>query len=216
MSDLEQLFERNRRWAQGVAAADAGFFTKLAQGQRPGYLWIGCADSRVPPSQIAGVGPGGLFVHRNIANLVVASDLSCQAVLDYAVGHLKVAHIVVCGHYGCGGLHAALRGPTCGPVGQWLQPAIELIARHRDVLDRLTDETQRWRKLCELNVIEQVANVCRSEPVQRAWQHTGTPGLTVHGLIYELADGLLKDMDIRIADPHDVESACACALAAWD
>jgi carbonic anhydrase len=154
-----------------------------------------------------------MFVHRNIANLVVDSDRSCSSVLEYAVAHLKVPHIIVCGHYNCGGLQAALSGHTSGAVGTWLQPAIDLIAKYRDTLDRLVDETQRWRKLCELNVIEQVANVCRSEPVQQAWRQ-GQP-LAVHGLIYELADGLLKDMDVCVTSAREIESVCERAVATW-
>jgi carbonic anhydrase len=162
-------------------------------------VWIGCSDSRVPAGQIVGLGPGELFVHRNIANLVVHSDLNCLSVLQYAVEHLKVAHIIVCGHYGCGGLHAALFDKTSGPVDDWLRSARELIRRHRDVLDEIGDETQRWRKLCELNVIEQVTNVSGTDTVQEAWRRGQE--LAIHGWRYELADGLLRDMGVSVTGP---------------
>lgn len=196
MGRLQDLFDNNRRWAQGVASRDASFFSRQCQGQSPAYLWIGCSDSRVPAGQIVGLGPGELFVHRNIANLVVHSDLNCLSVLQYAVEHLKVAHIIVCGHYGCGGLHAALFDKTSGPVGDWLRSARELIRRHRDVLDEIGDETQRWRKLCELNVIEQVTNVSGTDTVQEAWRRGQE--LAIHGWIYALADGLLRDMGVSV------------------
>ncbi|MBN1361725.1 MAG: carbonic anhydrase [Sedimentisphaerales bacterium] len=196
MASLQDLLDNNRQWAQGVTAQDPSFFSILTQGQAPACLWIGCSDSRVPPEQIVGAGSGELFVHRNIANLVVESDLNCLSVLQYAVEHLKVAHIIVGGHYGCGGLHAALGGHASGSVGEWLHPAQELIRKHHDQLDWLADDTQRWRRLCELNVLEQVANVSRTKVVQQAW-HRGQE-LAVHGWIYELADGLLKDLSVSV------------------
>ncbi len=196
MGQLQDLLDGNRQWAQAVAARDPSFFAKLAQAQDPACLWIGCSDSRVPPEPIVGAGPGELFVHRNIANLVVETDLSCRSVLQYAVEHLKVAHIVVCGHYNCGGLHVALAGRTSGTVDEWLRSARELIQRHRDQLDCLADETQRWRRLCELNVLEQVANVSRTNVVQQAWQRG--QDLAIHGWIYELADGLLTDLNVSV------------------
>ena len=212
MDQLQHLFDNNRRWAEGVTAVDADFFSRLVQGQSPAYLWIGCSDSRVPPGQIVASGPGGMFVHRNIANLVVHSDPSCLSVIHYAVETLEVPHIIVCGHYNCGGLNAALRGGTSGPVDRWLEPARTLIRKHRELLDRL-DESQRWRKLCELNVIEQVASVARMEAVQRAWRR-GQP-LGVHGVIFELSDGLLREMGLCITGPEQIESVYRRALEVW-
>lgn len=196
MARLQDLLDGNRRWARNVTAEDPSLFSRLGRSQAPACLWIGCSDSRVPPEQIVGAGPGELFVHRNIANLVVDSDLNCRSVLHFAVEYLKVEQIIVCGHYGCGGLQAALAGQASGSVSGWLRPARELIRKHRDQLDRLADDTRRWRRLCELNVLEQVANVSRTKVVQQAW-HRGQE-LAVHGWIYELADGLLKDLGVSV------------------
>jgi carbonic anhydrase len=213
MTRLQDLFESNRRWAQGLMSRDPSFLPKLSEHQAPGCLWIGCSDSRVPASQIVGVGPGELFVHRNIANLVIYSDVSCLAVLQYAVEHLKVPHIIVCGHYGCGGLRAALGAETSGPVDDWLRHAREVIRKHQESLDKIKDETQRWRKLCELNVIEQVMNVSSTYIVQEAWR-CGRE-VAVHGWLYELADGMLKDMNVSVMGQGSLESTYERALSAW-
>jgi carbonic anhydrase len=213
MTRLQDLFDSNRCWAQGLMSRDPSFLPKLSERQAPGYLWIGCSDSRVPASQIVGVGPGELFVHRNIANLVIHSDVSCLAVLQYAVEHLKVPHIIVCGHYGCGGLRAALGAETSGPVDDWLRHAREVIRKHQESLDKITDETQRWRKLCELNVIEQAMNVSSTYIVQEAWR-CGRE-VAVHGWLYELADGMLKDMNVSVMGQGSLESTYERALSAW-
>jgi carbonic anhydrase len=193
-TDLRDLFEKNRAWAAGCVAADPGFFTRLTHLQRPDLLWIGCSDSRVPANEIVGLAPGELFVHRNVANLVPVTDVNAMAVIEYAISALGVRHIVVCGHYRCGGVRAALEGHQPGAVALWLQPLRNLAAEHRAELDGLPSDQARWDRLCELNVEAQVHAVAQSEAVESAVEQ-GTP-VAIHGWIYDLGDGLLRDLGV--------------------
>lgn len=197
MKRLPQLFENNRAWAAQITAADPVFFQKLARQQSPDFLWIGCSDSRVPANEIVGLLPGELFVHRNVANLVVDSDLNCLAVIQYAVEVLKVRHIMVCGHYGCGGVKAAMGGCPPGPVDEWLQHVRDIRRRWAGVLETLGDGEPRVNRLCELNVMEQVVNAGRTAPVQAAWGKG--QALTVHGWIYGISNGFLKDLEVCVS-----------------
>ncbi len=194
--DLADLFHRNRAWAARCVAADPGFFARLRSIQRPDLLWIGCSDSRVPANEIVGLAPGELFVHRNVANLVPVTDVNAMAVIEYAVSALGVRHIIVCGHYGCGGVRAALEGHQPGAVALWLQPLRNLADERRDELDGLPSDQARWDRLCELNVAAQVHAVARSEVVESALER-GVP-LAVHGWIYDLGDGLLRDLEVTV------------------
>ncbi len=203
MKHLPELFARNRAWAEGRRAADPDYFAALARQQRPSYLWIGCADSRVPANEIVGLPPGELFVHRNVANVVVHTDLNCLSVLEFAVRVLHVPHIIVCGHYGCGGVAAAWRREPVGLLDNWLRHVQDVAARHRDALEAIPDERARLHRLSELNVLEQAVNVCRTSVVQQAWR-AGEP-LTVHGWIYALEDGLLRDLEFAVKGPEEVE-----------
>ncbi len=189
---LRDLLENNRRWAEATESRDPGYFKRLKDLQEPEYLWIGCSDSRVPANQIVDLHPGELFVHRNVANLVVASDLNLLSVLQYAVQALPVRHIIVCGHYNCGGVRAALRRMEMGLIDNWLQPLRHLYADNRDALDSLATEDERVDRLCELNVVAQTRNVAETTIVQDAW--AGGRDLAVHGWIYGLADGRLRDL----------------------
>lgn len=208
----ERLFENNKAWAEETQAQDPDFFERLAEQQAPPFLWIGCSDSRVPATQVVGLEPGELFVHRNIANVVMHSDLSGLSVLEYAVDALEVAHILVCGHYGCGGVQAAAaEGPEEGLVHNWLRHVQDVQHKHADHLDAIADEGERLRRLCELNVIEQALNVCRTTVVQGAWERGQS--LTVHGWIYGLADGRLRNLGMRVAGADEVAAAYDAALA---
>jgi len=193
MAGLEELFERNRAWASAMVARDPAFFSELARRQTPAYLWIGCSDSRVPANQILDLRPGEVFVHRNVANVVVHTDLNCLSVLQYAVDVLRVRHVIVCGHYGCGGVAAALDGGRHGLVDNWLRHVADVAETHDAELAALGDE-ERLARLCELNVVEQVANVCGTTIVGDAWARGDD--LTVHGLVYDLEDGLLRDLAV--------------------
>ena len=193
MTGIAELFERNRTWAAQVRASDPSFFSSLAQQQSPEFLWIGCSDSRVPANQITGLAPGEVFVHRNVANLVVHTDLNCLSVLEFAIDLLKVRHVIVCGHYGCSGVHAALTGQKVGLADNWLRHVQDVRELHAAELDAIGDQDRRERRLCELNVIEQVRHVCESTAVQDAWARAQP--LAVHGWIYGLEDGLLRDMN---------------------
>ena len=193
---LADLFARNRAWADGSIAADPEFFARLRDLQRPDLLWIGCSDSRVPANDIVGLAPGELFVHRNVANVVPVTDLNAMAVIEYAVSSLGVRHIIVCGHYRCGGVRAALEGHQAGAVALWLQPLRNLADEHRAELDALPSDEARWDRLCELNVAAQVEAVAASEVVQSAWERGAE--LAVHGWIYDLADGLLRDLEVTV------------------
>ena len=195
MIGIAELFERNRAWADAMVADDPAFFTDLAERQAPEYLWIGCSDSRVPANQIVGLAPGDVFVHRNVANVVVHTDLNCLSVLQYAVDVLRVRHVIVCGHLGCGGVAAALERTRHGLIDNWLRHVVDVGEKHADELAQLPVE-ERVDRLCELNVAEQVANVCQTTIVEDAWAR-GQP-LTVHGLVYRLEDGLLRDLGVSV------------------
>lgn len=194
----EQLFENNRRWAAAINAKDSEFFKTLAAQQTPEYLWIGCSDSRVPANELLGLLPGELFVHRNIANVVVHTDLNCLSVLQFAVDVLKVKHIIVCGHYGCSGVHAALTRRRVGLADNWLRHVQDVHQKHEKYLGETLPIQQRSDRLCELNVIEQVANVCQTTIVQDAWERGQS--LTIHGWVYGLQDGLLSNLGMAISD----------------
>jgi carbonic anhydrase len=189
---LKHLLENNRRWSQEMTRRDPTFFKRLVDQQSPKYLWIGCSDSRVPANEIVGLLPGELFVHRNVANLVVHTDLNCLSVLQYAVDVLKVEHVIVCGHYGCGGVQAVIEKREVGLANNWLRHLADVAERHAAELAALPNDTERGRRLCELNVVDQVRNVCESTIVLNAWKE-GRP-LLVHGWVYGLQDGLLRDL----------------------
>ncbi len=191
-----QLLENNRRWAARMTEEDPEFFSRLARQQAPQYLWIGCSDSRVPANQIVGLLPGELFVHRNVANIVIHTDLNCLSVLQYAIEVLQVRHVMVCGHYGCGGVRAAMSHAELGLIDNWLRSIKDVYQDHRTALDAIEEVGARVDRLCELNVAQQVANVCHTTIVQNAWRH-GRP-LSVHGLIYDIHDGLLRDLGMSI------------------
>ncbi len=201
MTDLSELFDRNRDWAATMVAGDPHFFTDLAQRQSPEYLWIGCSDSRVPANQIVGLAPGDVFVHRNVANVVVHTDLNCLSVLQYAVDILAVKHVIVCGHYGCGGVKAALEGSRHGLVDNWLRHVMDVGEKHATEIGSLPQE-RRLDRLCELNVIEQVVNVCQTTVIEDVWARGQE--LTVHGVIYGLDDGLLRDLGVRASTPKQL------------
>jgi carbonic anhydrase len=195
MKFLPKLFENNRAWAEQRKLEDPQYFERLSRTQTPEYLWIGCADSRVPANEIVGLGPGELFVHRNIANLVPPLDANVQSVLQYAVEALKVKHIIVCGHYGCGGVLAALREWSGLPLENWLAHVRAVYRKHKDELDAAPNEETRWRRLCELNVMAQVHAVRQTEVVKVAWRQDRP--VVVHGWIYDLHEGLLHDLDLN-------------------
>ena len=199
MKDLKRLLDQNRAWAENIKASDPDFFQTLAKQQSPRFLWIGCADSRVPATQLAGMLPGEMFVHRNVANLVAHTDFNCLSVMQYAVDVLKVDHIIVCGHHGCGGVKAAMDNLQLGLIDNWLRHVQDVIHEHEALLAKIDDEDERFERLCELNVIEQVLNAGRTTIVQSAWQRGQE--LVVHGWIYGLQDGLLRDLDVSIDSP---------------
>lgn len=205
MSKLDVLFEKNRDWALSVKASDPLFFEKLSAQQSPEYLWIGCSDSRVPANQIVGLMPGEVFVHRNVANMVVHTDLNCLTVLQYAVDVLKVKHVMVVGHYGCGGVAAAYENADNGLIDNWLRNIKDVQHHHQLQLDAIEDKAQRLELLCELNVVSQVSNVCHTTIVQNAWRR-GQP-LAIHGWVYSLADGLLKDLDCTVDRAEQIADA---------
>ena len=205
MSKLDVLFEKNREWALSVKTSDPLFFEKLASEQNPDYLWIGCSDSRVPANHIVGLMPGEMFVHRNVANMVVPDDLNCLTVLQYAVEVLKVKHVIVVGHYGCGGVAAAYENADNGRIDEWLRNIKDVQQNHQLELDQIEDKTQRLDLLCELNVASQVSNVCHTTIVQNAWQRGQS--LAIHGWVYSLADGLLKDLDCTVDKVEQIDNA---------
>ncbi|MCG8344808.1 MAG: carbonate dehydratase [Chlorobiales bacterium] len=196
MGNLEHLFEQNRKWAETVKESDPDFFLKLSQQQNPEYLWIGCSDSRVPSNQIVGMLPGEIFVHRNIANVVVPSDLNCLSVIQYAVEVLKIKHIIVCGHYGCGGVKAAMETDDHGLIDNWLHHIRDVYRAHSTEINAIEDEALKFDKMCELNVIEQVANVCNTTVVRNAWKNGQE--LSVHGWIYSIENGILRDLGVCV------------------
>ncbi|MBV8842362.1 MAG: carbonic anhydrase [Bryobacterales bacterium] len=197
MPDLAELLANNRRWAGQQTQRDPQFFERLCEIQMPDYLWIGCADSRVPANEIVGLAPGELFVHRNVANVVSPGDPNCEAVVQYAVEALSIKHIIVCGHYGCGGVRAVLGEPLQGAIDRWLEPVRYVRLAHAAELDSMPDVDARWRRLCELNVAAQVQSVSRIPYVREAW-HRSKP-LAIHGWIYDLRDGVLRDLRVGMS-----------------
>ncbi|MGH8118166.1 MAG: carbonate dehydratase [Rhodanobacteraceae bacterium] len=210
MPSPQDLLENNRRWTEAVRARDPQFFSRLSKQQTPKYLWIGCSDSRVPANQILGLDPGEVFVHRNISHLVLHSDMNCLSVMQFAVDVLKVEHIMITGHYGCGGVGAALMGDRLGLIDNWLRYIGEALERHQAVIDA-TPPARRHDRLCELNVIEQVANACHTTIVRDAWDR-GQP-LTVHGWCYGLANGRIHDLGVDITRFEALSAAYTDALA---
>jgi carbonic anhydrase len=204
MRSLKQLFENNRAWAARTTAQDPAFLEKLARIQRPEYLWIGCSDSRVPANQITGLQPGEVFVHRNVSNVVVHTDLNALSVIQYAVDVLKVRDIIVCGHYGCGGVKSALHGDRLGLINNWLRHVEDIRDKHWPMLVRLDTPQAQWDRLCELNVVEQVTHVCRTSIVRDAWARG--QALTIHGWIYGLKDGLIHDLGVSPEAETEVET----------
>ena len=196
MSDLQELIDNNARWAESIKEEDPLFFSKLASQQLPEFLWIGCSDARVPANEIVGLLPGDLFVHRNVANVVLHTDLNCLSVIQYAVDVLKVQHILVTGHYGCGGVRASMQDTQLGLIDGWLRSIRDLYYENREALSHLPNEEARVDRLCELNVIEQVANVSHTTIVQNAW-HRGQP-LSIHGCIYSIKNGIWKSLNVTI------------------
>lgn len=194
MTTYEQVFENNQKWVAQRTADDPDFFQRLAGGQNPDFLFIGCADSRVPANEIMGLAPGDVFVHRNVANLVVSTDLNAGSVIEYAVGHLKVKHIIVCGHYGCGGVAAAMQSADLGLLNPWLREIRDVYRLYQVELDAIQDEDARYRRLIELNVQEQCVNVIKTAVVQKTYLKTGQP--IVHGWVYDVGNGLLQDLNI--------------------
>lgn len=214
MKHLPELFENNRAWARRIVQQDPDFFAKLSKQQSPEYLWIGCSDSRVPANDIVGLLPGELFVHRNVANVVVHTDLNCLSVMEFAVDLLKVRHIIVCGHYGCSGVRAALRRERLGLSDNWLRHVEDVREKHRALLAGASGEAKATDRLCELNVIEQVANVCQTTIARDAWERGQE--LTVHGWIYGIRDGLLRDLNVTVSGPQEARAVYADALASLE
>ncbi|UZJ42559.1 carbonate dehydratase [Prosthecochloris sp. SCSIO W1101] len=202
MRVLKNLFEQNREWAEKVKESDPDFFLKLSKQQSPEYLWIGCSDSRVPSNQIVGMLPGEIFVHRNIANVVVPSDLNCLSVIQYAVEVLKIKHIIVCGHYGCGGVKAAMENREHGLIDNWLEHIRDVYRTHSEEIDAIDDKNEKLDKMCELNVIEQVINVCNTTSVRNAWK--SGQELSVHGWIYSIENGILQDLNICVTGLEEI------------
>lgn len=205
MPELRNLLEKNRAWAEGIKEADPEFFETLARQQSPRYLWIGCSDSRVPATQLVGLVPGEMFVHRNVANVVVHTDFNCLSVMQFAVDVLKVGHIIVCGHYGCGGVEAAMRNRKLGLIDNWLRHVQDVMHLHSGALAGIGDEARRLNRLCELNVVEQVLNASRTTIVQGAWERGQE--LSIHGWIYGLGDGLVRDLRLSIGNPRELSAA---------
>jgi len=210
MPSVADLFENNRRWARRIAAVDPAFFQSLSEQQAPKYLWIGCSDSRVPANEIVDLRPGELFVHRNVANVVVHTDLNCLSVLQYAIDVLRVEHIIVCGHHGCGGVRAAYQRSSLGLIDNWLRHVQDVRGRHETFIEGGPTEEERIDRLCELNVITQVRHVCETTIVQDAWRRQQS--LSVHGWYYDLRDGLLRDLYCTATRADEVETAYAHAL----
>jgi len=212
MKDLHRLLDQNRAWAEGIKASDPDFFQTLAKQQTPRFLWIGCADSRVPSTQLAGMKPGEMFVHRNVANLVVHTDFNCLSVMQYAVDVLKVEHIIVCGHDGCGGVKAAMSNLQFGLIDNWLRHVQDVVEQHQQLLAPIADEPGKIDRLCELNVIEQARHVCQTTIVQEAWGRG--QALAIHGWIYGLHDGRLRDLGVSTSDVNGIDATYHAALAA--
>ena len=210
----EELFERNRTWAAAMVAKDPAFFKTLAAQQSPEYLWIGCSDSRVPANQLLSLAPGELFVHRNIANVVVHSDLNCLTVLQFAIDVLKVKHIIVCGHYGCSGVHAAMTNQRVGLADNWLRHVQDVHQKHEKYLSEAMPVKDRANRLCELNVTEQVINVAQTTVVRDAWERGQQ--LSVHGWVYGLHDGLLRDLGMSVGNIEELAPKLAARLASYE
>jgi len=211
MTSVRSLFDQNREWASRITARDPQFFKKLSKLQAPDYLWIGCADSRVPANEIVGLLPGEMFVHRNIANMVVHTDLNCLSVMQFAVDVLKVHHIIVVGHYGCGGVRAALEKKRLGLIDNWLRHIQDVHSKHAQSIASLKELNEKIDRLCEINVIEQVGNVCQTSIVLDAWERGQS--LTVHGWVYGLNDGLIRDLGVSIEGPGNVDGILERAIA---
>ena len=210
MKNLKHLFENNRAWAQKVTDKDPEFFETLAKRQTPEYLWIGCSDSRVPANEIVDLLPGDVFVHRNVSNLVIHTDINCLSVLQYAVKVLKIKHIMVVGHYGCGGVRAAIETRADGVIDNWLGHIRDVHAKHRTWFSKVHDDDVMFDRLCEINVIEQASNVCNSTVVQEAWKNGQE--LTVHGWVYGLHNGLIEDLDFTVSSADQVEATYRRAI----
>ena len=208
---MKELFEKNVAWAQAVKQKDPTFFEQLSKQQAPEYLWIGCSDSRVPANEIVGLMPGELFVHRNVANMVVHTDLNCLSVMQYAVEYLKVKHVIVCGHYGCGGVKASVDRKRLGLIDNWLLNIQDVQYIHKTYATEGKDNTDLVNQVCELNVAEQVVNVCKTNIIKDAWERG--QDVTIHGWIYSIADGLLKDLGVNITDPEEIRSKYDDAIA---
>ena len=198
MANYEKVFENNRKWVEQNTERDPDFFSRLATHQEPEFLFIGCADSRVPANEIMGLYPGDVFVHRNIANLVVNTDINAQSVIEYAVGHLEVKHIIVCGHYGCGGVAAAMQPADLGLLNGWLREIRDVYRLYQEELDAIEDTDARYRRLIELNIREQCVNVIKTAVVQKKYLRTGHP--IVHGWVYDISNGLLRDLEIPFGE----------------
>ena len=211
MSSLTELFNNNKEWARDLIAKDPQFFEDLAVQQRPEYLWIGCSDSRVPAEELVGLAPGNIFVHRNVANVIVHTDFNSLSVMQFAVDVLQVKHIIVCGHYGCGGVRATLQGDRVGLVDNWLRHVDDVMQKHHSLLSRFEDDTIRLNHLCELNVIEQVSNVCKTTVVRDAWER-GQP-LSIHGWIYGMRDGLLRDLHASASSSEEARLSYSQAIS---
>ena len=209
INTLQRLLDNNRTWSEAIRLQDPEFFSKLAAQQGPEYLWIGCSDSRVPANQIVGLLPGEVFVHRNVANVVVHADLNCLSVLQFAVDVLKIRHVIVCGHYGCGGVRAAYQNERMGLVDNWLRHVQDVAQKYTVALSAAGSATERVNRLCELNVLEQVANVCQTTVIQDAWDRG--QDVTVHGWIYALKDGLLRNLNVGGASLAEFQSAYRAA-----
>ncbi len=212
MRTLSHLFENNKAWARRILDQDPGFFAELSKQQTPTYLWIGCSDSRVPANQIVGLLPGELFVHRNIANLVVHTDLNCLSVMQFAVDILKVRHVIVCGHYGCTGVQTAFRRDRIGLSDNWLRHIEDVRQKHSNRISKGKDDLEACNLLCELNVIEQVANVCQTTIARDAWERG--QDLVVHGWIYGLSNGLLRDLDVTVTNSEEMTAVYEAAVSA--
>ncbi len=210
LESIDNLIDSNRRWARRMTQQDSAFFQRLVNQHTPEYLWIGCSDSRVPANEIVGLLPGELFVHRNVANVVIHTDLNCLSVMQYAVEVLKVKHIIVCGHYGCGGIEAALENKKLGLIDNWLRHVQDVQQKHQQRLAKHLSQKVMPDALCELHVIEQVVNVCRTTIVREAWERN--QNLTVHGWVYSLQDGLVQDLEISVAGIKELDSTYETAL----
>lgn len=213
MKELTDLLQQNRAWSEEIKASDPEFFNTLAQQQTPRYLWIGCSDSRVPATQLTGLRPGDMFVHRNVANVVVHTDFNCLSALQFGVDVLKVEHVIVCGHYGCGGVQAAMQNLQLGLIDNWLRHVQDVMHNHQTVLAGIKDDTLRLNKLCELNVVAQVLNVSRTTIVQGAWNRGQE--LAVHGWIYGLNDGLLRHLGICVTNQNELTAAYEAAAVRY-